>query len=207
MKNVFFKPWVGENYSKPLNFSHRILVLGESFHCGGCEECGYRYNPKSENPEGCEDLNSDTCVRAYLDKTMDGRFRSTYTTFLSALSGIHSSQLDGKEIYDDIIFYNYLQEALPYCRQSPTYEQWNDSHSSEAFFEVLEKYRPEKVIAWGKRLFQALPSENWSNENSEEMTGIYTLSDGTEIELLATYHPSSAFEIDYWHEKIADFLK
>ena len=40
MKNVFFKPFIGINYqSKGFN-EKKILVLGESHYCGGCDNCG-----------------------------------------------------------------------------------------------------------------------------------------------------------------------
>ena len=52
MKHVFFKPWVGKDYSTGGIFKKKILVVGESHYCDGCNYCGLKYAKE------CEDLNT-----------------------------------------------------------------------------------------------------------------------------------------------------
>ena len=40
MNNVFFKPWVGQDYSK--GFKHKkIMVLGASHYCNHSKDCPF----------------------------------------------------------------------------------------------------------------------------------------------------------------------
>ena len=62
LKHVFFKPWIGKNYQSGGIFPKKILVVGESHYCGGCEECGLKYKP-----QGCEAVNTIKTIRLLLD--------------------------------------------------------------------------------------------------------------------------------------------
>ena len=44
-------------------------------------------------------------------------------------------------------------------REAGTGEQYRQA--GKAFFEVIEKYQPEYVIVWGKRLWNNLPNVGW----------------------------------------------
>ena len=41
------------------------------------------------------------------------------------------------------------------------------------FFEVIEKYQPEYIIVWGKRLWNNLPGADWRHENASGNTKIF----------------------------------
>ena len=74
------------------------------------------------------------------------------------------------------------------------------------YWQVLEKYRPEYLIVWGNRLWNNIPANNFKPINSvvldnyEAGDGIYSLKDGTEIKVIAIYHPSSGFDWNWWYQ-------
>lgn len=95
-------------------------------------------------------------------------------------------------------------------RKSPSVKEFQDSFA--AFFEVLEQYRPDCVIAWGKRLYEHLPPAGRQGktvllpDGTSLETWAYVLSDGKCVAVLPIQHPSSGFSWDFWHEAIMGFL-
>ena len=69
MKHVNFFPWIGENYFSKGFRGKRLLVLGESHHCGNlseekCPSCSKDYM-KSECHSFTEDVINDYRDRDY----------------------------------------------------------------------------------------------------------------------------------------------
>ena len=91
MEHVFFKPWVGRNYENGGIFSKKLLVLGESHYCGGCNQCGLKYGRE------CEEFTKDTVIN-YLNGEEEAEFDIYKAVTLSAV-GILGwySVLTGKE--------------------------------------------------------------------------------------------------------------
>ena len=109
------------------------------------------------------------------------------------------------------MFYNYVQFPISGARQAPTEQEFNDSEG--AFWEVLEKYRPHKIIVWGQRLYNHLPQKGYQlpdiidSDGKNIETWAYILQDGTKVQLLPITHPSAAFSPEYWHDVIMKFLR
>ena len=114
------------------------------------------------------------------------------------------------EAMDSYIFYNFVQTPMSEPRKSPSVKEFQDSFA--AFFEVLEQYRPDCVIAWGKRLYERLPPAGRQGktvllpDGTSLETWAYVLSDGKCVAALPIQHPSSGFSWDFWHEAIMGFL-
>lgn len=201
MKHVHFTPWVGKNYTTGIN-GKRLMVLGESHYCA---------NPETEDrPElTCyvmEDLFNPTSPHE--------EYKNTYTKFERALSGkaVNVSDKTGKrEAWESVLFYNYVQTPMNAPRTPPSKKQFEDSE--KAFFEVLETYRPHKVVAWGSRLYNNLPKGGLQQadltlaDGSSIEVWSYTLADGQVVEVLPCTHPSAGFSWEHWHTVIQEFLK
>lgn len=195
MKHVFFMPWVGKEYAAGGIFGKRILVLGESHYGDG-------------------EPSSDTTVRVFEEylgcpETVPSYLQS-FHKFERSLVGSSTDCTDRKRIWDSVVFYNYLQTPMSGPRQGGKKSDY--ANSSEAFFEVLEKYRPEYIIVWGYRLWDNMPTERW--KWGEEIVvdglpavkfGYYTLSDGTRIKAIPIKHPSAGYSWTKWHELIDIF--
>ena len=82
----------------------------------------------------------------------------------------------------------------------------NINDSSAAFYQVMERYQPDVLIVWGKRLWQKLPYDNWHEDDAVSIDGYdidngrYILSNGHSVKALSVYHPSVGYSWDYWHE-------
>ena len=77
--HVFFRPWIGKNYQSGGIFQKKILVVGESHYCDGCEECGLKFKP-----QGCDALNTSGVVREFLDGCKSN-WTKTFTKFERSL--------------------------------------------------------------------------------------------------------------------------
>jgi hypothetical protein len=192
MENVFFNPWVGEYYAANGFYGRKILVLGESHYC-----------------EDSENFDSDSAseftievVQMYLDyknggKTSHKPWMNTFTHFTKMILGEPKND-EIIEFWDSAVFYNYVQKAMPRPNYSPSEDDFEDS--APAFFEVLKEHKPDLVIAWGDRLWRALPAEN-GVEGEPVLPGTernfynYTV-DGKLIRACGIPHPSRPSSFD-----------
>lgn len=209
MTNVFFEPWVGQQYINGGIFGKKILALGDSFHCKEdiCDDCG-KINARDE----CVNFTVNT-VNDFLHNRESAYmpWMGTYLKFERSLVNKVTTLADSQEIWESILFYNYLQIAMPKPRERGIQEQYNKA--STAFFEVLEKYKPEYMLVWGIKLYYSLPEVNWSEsspiitDDHENKNGFYTLSDGHRVKVLALWHPSTSrgYKWGYWYEVISKF--
>ena len=106
-------------------------------------------------------------------------------------------------------------------REAGTSVQYRQA--GKAFFEAIQKYQPEYIIVWGKRLWNNLPGDNghyekasgvhWEDCNDIEVegtwvpNGFYVMSGGKRVKALVVNHPSVGYSWDYWYQVIQRFLK
>lgn len=191
MTNITFLPWVGNDYSKAY-YGKRVMVLGESHYCA------------------VEDVRltmTTDVLRTVFDPAAEFEgYMNTFTKFARALDGTDVGRTEQECVWQRVMFYNYVQVPMTYARVSPTTAQFRSS--DDAFFTILEQYRPEKIIVWGSRLYNNLPR---LGEQGPDVKGcetwIYRLKDGTPVHLLPVTHPSASFSPTEWHEVISKFLK
>ena len=219
LKDVFFSPYVGSNYENGLLLSEdgtivsgtesskglKVMVLGESHYCGEeCENCGIA-SVCAENR--CKEFTKNV-ITYYLDylnnKTEFEPWMNTFTKFGKALTG---KDEHSKDIWESVIFYNYVQRAMNAARTSPSYKDFEDSEN--AFFEILETYKPDLIICWGKRLYNKLPNKGSKGKDIETEyefidTWIYNISNNQKSLVIPLYHPSAGFDWSYWHEVIVE---
>lgn len=208
LKNVFFKPWVGKDYENGIYEGKKLLILGESHYCGGCDKCGIKYNPS------CDDFNTNKIVEGYLKYNAGERkaasFMKNYTKFVNVIFNRKINSEEMKNFWDSIIFYNYVQVAIEETRKTPTEEEFK--LSEDGFFEVLNEYQPDLVIIWGERLFNNMPSKDggWMSKKVCDVASenVYSYNiDGKNIPCYCVYHPSSSKYNYSYHKYIDTFLK
>ncbi len=198
MKNVFFLPWVGAEYATGGIFGKRILVLGESHYGDG------KPMPDTTQCVLDEYLACPDTVPPYLQ---------SFKRFERSLVGVRTDPQLRRQIWDSLLFYNFVQNPLGEApRQKLAVD--NPDRSTDAFFEVLEEHRPQYVIAWGYRLWdKAMPTKRWTWGDEIAIEGLrpikfgyYTLSDGTRVKAVPVKHPSAGYSWSKWHQFIEQFL-
>lgn len=193
---VHFLPWVGKNYSHGI-CGRKVLVLGESHYCA---------NPEDDTPYITREVIADLLGSGSEHEA----YKNTYTKFERALAGKVLDWRGKSELWNSVIFYNFVQTPMSGPRTAPSVDDFRKS--DQAFFEVLEQYRPDCVIAWGKRLYDHLPPAGRQGktvllpDGTSQETWVYVLSDGKSVGVLPIHHPSSGFSWDFWHEAIMGFL-
>lgn len=198
-------PWVGENYRSGGGvFRQRTLILGGSHYCEGHES----FDPEEVRPEW-QSFTNDV-VYSYLDPNVRGRWKGTFTAFINSIFGDSSDDDQRRAFFDSVIFYNYLQEiagATP--AEVGDYSYTAPRHFS-AFSEIVEKFRPEVMISWGGKVWEALPND-WGygpvdiqdgvtvdNQTSQK---VYQYPYGNSfIRLVGVRHPSIGYSPGYYHQ-------
>lgn len=206
--NVFFQPFVGRDYTTGGIFGKRIMVLGESHYCDeGCADCGNIANHRE-----CMAFTNGV-VSDYLneDKPRE-RWMSTFLKFERSLVGHETEWPERQRIWQSVLFYNYLQVAMGGPRKAGTDAEYRQAE--EAFFSVLDQYRPQYIIAWGNRLWGEMPDgERWQDGDDITIDGYtvytssYALSGGGRVKAMAVNHPSVGYSWDWWYKVIETFLK
>jgi hypothetical protein len=184
MNNVVFKPWVGKYYK---NKSTKILVLGESHYLDD-------YKPDETTLE-LKKVTSEI-IKKYLKykngKVEHEKWMNTFKKFTNVILATQVDITELVEFWNSVVFYNYVQEPMSGPRLSPTTNDFK--MSALAFFEVLKKYQPDIIIAWGDRLWEHLPNDNgeWIKDTYKlDAVWFYNIV-GKKICVISVYHPSSS---------------
>ncbi len=204
MKNVFFKPWIGENYESGGIFDQKILVLGESHYCDGCDKCS-----GAPTYGECADFTINV-----VQKIINGdssRWSGTFRKFERSLIGRDTTSKEASKIWQSLAFYNYLQVAVPNPREAG---DWYDCDNSEtAFFEILDHLNPDLLIVWGvTRMWDNMPSKGWNNgpqiviDGYSVKNGWYTLGNGHRVRAIWVYHPSTGYSWEWWNKVIRELI-
>lgn len=206
--NIFFTPYIGKDYANGGLFGKRVMVLGESHYCGeGCCDCG-----NCRLYEKCT-MFTQNVIKKYLnkDKSKERQYWTrTFVKFERSLVGKITDQKRRQKIWDEVMFYNYLQVAMSGPRKAGTSAHYKQA--ADAFFDVIDKHQPECIIVWGKRLWNNMPCERWQDgddivvDGKHIATGYYLLSNGNRVKVVAVYHPSGGYSWKYWHRVIQGLL-
>lgn len=213
MSKINFRPWVGKNYQSTGYKGKRILVLGESHYCIKDLEPGGRCCPLCKKENMKDDCYSQTedVVNTFIHYYDGERYLQTFLCFERAIVGKELTQEEREELWQSVMFYNYIQFSQSGARIAPQADHWEKSEL--AFRELLEEYMPDYIIVWGARLYNGLP--NWDGEGSvlqiseNAKTDVWTYNvKGKRIPAIKVHHPSSPSgkSWNYWHEFYKKFL-
>ena len=214
--DVYFVPWIGQNYEDGLFQNKRTLVLGNSFYCsfskltGPYEECKKNNRCMKQNYPACCFYGIECLSLEY--KGMS----NTHKHLMGILAGMDytdpSLPVATESIKQSIAFYNFVQEALNTGSSKPTRKQCINSDS--AFFEVLEVLKPELIIALGiSHMWTDLPGEEGRYQDRWEWKkpfeykeysmnqGSYIIDD-KKVPILTIKHPSRNYEPIVWNKII-----
>lgn len=185
MSDIHFMYWEGNDFNSDNGcFDKKILVLGESHHG--------------------KDLGQTMTQDIMYDHAYSNIPIKAYTTFERALVGHSTNKDERRIIWNSVAFYNYVQSCVPTPRESPRKGQFDESEA--AFFEVLKELKPDIILVWGRRLWEALPYTNFKASKDCEYKGFryrcgtYMTDSGLIIPCYEMEHPSSGFSWSWWHK-------
>lgn len=205
--NIFYRPNVGKEYPSGGIFGKRIMILGESHYCDEkCADCGLlsKHSKCAKFTEGVinDYLNEDKKRETWMN---------TFVKFERSLVGHTTNWEERHKIWQSVIFYNYLQSAVDGPRKGGSKVQYKNAQ--KGFYEVIDKYKPEAIIAWGSRLWNHLPGGSrwhWDKpiiiDDFKVLRGRYTLNNDESVKILKVYHPSGRYSWDWWFKAISEFL-
>jgi hypothetical protein len=216
---IAFQPWRDQDRYESGFKGHRILVLGES-HYHSCED-----------DPACREETDETVRTAYhsqmtykvVDWWKDKPHRSPLSYRVPKLFGE-----DQKEVFwPKVAFYNYVQEFVgPAARVRPSEELWAERRNAQAFQEVLDTLRPDRILVLGKKLWtnleskspplarrpeveEGLPVSSTLNVRDHVDKGCYWYFTSSDHRALAMpiMHPAAVrFSLDEWITPITDWL-
>lgn len=201
MRNVYFEPWVGNDYwNNGGIFNKKILIIGNNHYCDRdvyCEKCGvYGYNLDDWKTKKCSSM-TQTVIKEYIDYQINNvgyeKWMATFSRFEKSLN----DSSDSKDIWNSVAFYNYLQSAINgYGEKSSSqtiyrkyYKDYCDSEN--ALWEVIDNLKPNYIFVWGSVVRNHIGN---------------TIQNRTSIPTLMIHHPSQGYDILYWKKEISDFL-
>lgn len=220
MDNVIFLPRVGKGYLEGLT-GHKVLVLGESHYCydlgaGKCTGCSLENCIMLGWSRADYEQQTSEYIKDILYNSPGGSYQQTALSFERAVLGKEElTQVEREKFWNSVIFYNYIQKALPKKKGERTVFKSTDLIGADlAFKEVIEAYMPDRIIVWGCRLYGILPAWNGIGSflklPSGAKTDIWTYSiKGKSIPAMKVYHPSypAGRDWQYWHKFYREFLK
>ena len=212
MEHVFFDPWVGSCYDSGIN-GKKIMIMGHNHVCEECIDCGV----VKDKDEVCASL-TKKAVEDYIKWRESGviptpRYKGwlkTYFNFAKAFFGYEPDFKQEKyELWDKVLFYNYVQRAVADWNQKPNSEAYEKSQVP--FMEVINEYKPDVIIVWGSAAYNNAPYGGKDDvpitfEDIKAKRYIYTLNSGKQCSMIKIHHPSMCFSFSKWHEIIKSVI-
>ncbi|XAW88546.1 hypothetical protein ABDK09_15740 [Vibrio sp. CDRSL-10 TSBA] len=120
----------------------------------------------------------------------------------SFIAGSKNSDQSRVDLWNSVVFYNYLQVAAGEDARQTQYYDYTESKHKAALLEVIEELQPEFIISWGNKAWDAVPADfgygkYHLSSTHEHCCCIYPFKD-REIKLIGTTHPSTAYRSSYW---------
>lgn len=191
-KNISVHPWVGENYSNPLNFKNKTLLLGESNYT---------------IPEKFKTNLVIDCVKDDISSNLAERDTMGFCRFSTKIRRIFFGRNETVTPYDfwqDVAFYNFVQFLVGgKSRERPTDQMWKDS--VPAFNEIVSGLQPDKIVVLGKANWKNLLA-HVENQTIDDFSARIRLNSKL---YNAAYinHPSSSLSYDKWTPIVQEFLQ
>lgn len=188
----------------------KILIVGDSHYCNECDRCGVRGDCSIQEMGDCVNL-TQAITKKYIgclsgnsdewEAWMSARYK-----FDKIMFGKSDVSMEERiKLWNSICFYNFVQTATASSTRNTEFTDEDYAKSSEMFLPLLEELQPEYVIVWGRRAYNALPSERWTKGDSQDM-GYYTLGNGLITKCMYLHNPSWA-GFEEWSQKVAAFIQ
>lgn len=195
MSEVFFTPWVGDDYASGKRFGKRVMILGEAHY-----QWDHDIEPYPELTR--------TAIRNQITGAHSYAF---WTRIVSAFFGHKPNLAEKQDFWRSVAFYNYVQKNVGHGpRVAPTDEMW--TRSEAPFKGVLHELAPQVLIVLGYRLWNRIPDLDGAEDQpidgaNQTRTWRYPLPQGGSCLAYGIRHPSSGFTGSKWQPHILEVIK
>jgi hypothetical protein len=141
-----FDPWVGSQYDSGGYHGLKVLFLGEA---------QYSTTGTYELIPECRNSTCEYVTRLAIHRTPPVSFYTKVTRLLNAGCSLPGRLEDRKSLWDQVAFYNYLQQWTPSGRTVPDKSIWDAAASP--FIEIVQSIRPDLIVAISLRMATRLP--------------------------------------------------
>jgi hypothetical protein len=183
-KYVKFEPWKGKRYGRSKT-GIKILVIGES-----------HYWPRRPIPENLtQHVIGNVCSGEWPARATLAGIERTFGSVLPTVSG--------GEIWNEIAFYNYLQNWIGNnASDRPRQKEFHQPASVKGLIEVLYRLKPDLVVILGTGLFKVL-SENEHGPpiragKAEIPTWLYQVGKTKNALVIGIKHPGKYYSSAKW---------
>ena len=153
------------------------MVLGESHYCADATDAipEITHNVIEQVKNGNEKYNA-------------------YTAFEKVMLGkADVSKNDADQLWESLLFYNYVQYPMPTPTTSPSSAQFREAGAP--FLQVINDYSPDAIIVWGRPLYNWLPQQGHQGPDltvggAQLETWVYTLYNGKAVKVMYMDPPS-----------------
>jgi hypothetical protein len=207
MSEVYFEPWVGDEYSIGIK-GKKIMVLGHNHYCDcrpTCQCC-----PVVDCKLFTLGVIKKYLEKPYYDSSEDkSRWRLTYNNFEKAFFSRDLNDDERRELWNHLLFYNLVQEAMPDPNTIPNREQY--ANAIEPFRSILREHKPDVILAWGNGAYNHTPNDYGVEIESIEYgrvrcIGWRYLGYEHPIDIFKIRHPSRCFSYRKWNVIINKIL-
>ena len=207
MSEVYFEPWVGKEYSIGIN-GKKIMVLGHNHYCSDKPSC------QCCTEAACKKF-TQRIIRGYLEKPYydsredKNRWKLTYNNFERAFYSRNLNDDERSVLWNHLLFYNLVQEAMPDPYAKPNQEQY--ANAIDPFRSILRDYKPNVILAWGDGAYNHTPNDNGIEIEPIEYDGVRCigwryLGYDNLIDMFKIRHPSRYFSYRKWNVIINKIL-
>lgn len=185
----YFLPWIGRDYIAHPLFPCRIAVVGESHYTA----------------DATEQLSREFTIQVTEEYAAGIWTHKFWSNISAALAGQPVSQVDRRQLWDNIAFFNYVDEVMRASRIAPSRQGWEKGKAH--WYGTINALQPDLAIILGRRLWNEVPDgervELLEIGDGEFPVHRYNLHGGKCMYATWIRHPSAAFRWEKWHSRIA----
>jgi hypothetical protein len=186
-REIKIEPFEGKNYK---NSSPKILILGMS-------EWGREFEgDRKRSIEYINGIKNEEYPHQY--------FTKVFNTFHL------SHHNDRRSFWDDVCFYNYIQEVMAIPQQYTPKRHWESAETP--FWEVVNKLNPDIIIVTGFETYKHLPNgdgqkgKTFRISEGKMETWEYDINNKRVI-VCKTHHPAfHGYKTDVWRKLFLQFF-
>ena len=125
---------------------------------------------------------------------------ATFTTFINSAYGRTATADEKRRYMDSVVFANFLQRSEGTSADEKHNELFNAPVNVEALTQTIRETRPDVVVVWGSRVWEAIPWDMGFGRAEKVTDDIFRYPfEGRSFLLVKLHHPSQGYPAEASH--------